>query len=101
MPTPDTEGTFSEKREPQHPDDRIFYRNIFVPIDFSEHAARTVTYAVSLAASFSCPATLLHVINLQNYPVYQYAFEYTVPDRYISQYELAESEARNAHCIAE
>jgi universal stress protein A len=95
MPTPDTEGTFSESREPERTDDRIFHRCILVPIDFSEHTAKTVTYAVSLAACFSCPVTLLHVINLQDYPIYQYALEYTVPDRYISQYEYAESEARN------
>ena len=95
MPAPDTEGTPSENLELQRLDDRIFNRAILVPIDFSEHAAKTVTYAVSLAAWFSCPATLLHVINLQDYPMYQYSLEYTVPDRYISQYEYAESEARN------
>lgn len=93
MPTPETEGTFSEN--PDRPDDRIFNRGILVPIDFSEQTANTVTYAVSLAACFSCPVTLLHVINLQDYPIYQSALEYTVPDRYISQQEYAESEARN------
>ncbi len=106
MPTPDTEGTFSESREPERTDDRIFHRCILVPIDFSEHTAKTVTYAVSLAVCFSCPVTLLHVINLQDYPIYQYALEYTVPDRYISQYEYAESEAREIltaaeHCSAD
>jgi nucleotide-binding universal stress UspA family protein len=76
-------------------DDRIFYRSILVPIDFSETSAITVTYAAKLAACFGCPVTLLHVINLQDYPINQYPLEYTVPDRYISQYEYAESEARN------
>lgn len=96
MPTPETKGTSSENRELKCADDRIFNRAILVPIDFSEHTAKAVTYAVSLAACFSCPVTLLHVINLQDYPIYQYSLEYTVPDRYISQYEYAESEARDA-----
>jgi nucleotide-binding universal stress UspA family protein len=95
MPTPYNKGTPRENRELNYADDRIFNRAILVAIDFSERTAKTVTYAVSVAACFSCPVTLLHVINLQDYPMYQYSLEYTVPDRYISQYEYAESEARN------
>src|SRR3982074_755083 len=96
MDTRDTEGTLSEKMDSHGADDRLSFRSILVPLDFSENSATTVTYAAKLAECFGCPVTLLHVINLQDYPIHQYPLEYKLPDRYVSQFEFAESEAKNS-----
>ena len=96
MATGDTEGTLREYPDSGGSDDRICYRSILVPIDFSENSVIAVTYAARLAACFGCPVTLLHVINMQDNPINQYPLEYKLPDPYVSQYEFAESEARNA-----
>jgi nucleotide-binding universal stress UspA family protein len=95
MATGDTEGTLRENPDSHGADERICFRSILVPIDFSENSAITVTYAAKFAACFRCPVTLLHVINLKDYAINQYPLGYTLPDRYVSQYEFAESEARN------
>ena len=91
----DKEESFLENPDLKRTDDRLVYRSILVPIDFSENSEKSATYAAKLAACFGCAVTLLHVINLRDYPYNRYPLEYTVPDRYISQYEFAESEARN------
>ena len=89
------EEPFLENPDSKPTDDRLVYRSILVPIDFSENSEKSATYAAKLAACFGCPVTLLHVINLRDYPLNRYPLEYTVPDRYISQYEFAESEAKD------
>jgi len=91
----DKEESFLENPDSARADDRLVYRSILVPIDFSENSEKSAIYAARLAACFGCPVTLLHVINLRDYPINRYPLEYTVPDRYISQYEFAESEAKN------
>ena len=91
----DKEESFLENPDLKRTDDRLVYRSILVPIDFSENSEKSATYAAKLAACFGCAVTLLHVINLRDYPYNRYPLEYTVPDRYISQYEFAESEAKN------
>jgi nucleotide-binding universal stress UspA family protein len=96
MATGDTEGSLRENRDPHGADDRISFRSILVPIDFSEHSTTTVTYAAKVAEYFGCQVRLLHVINLQDNPIHQYPLEYKLPDRYVSQFEYAESEAKNA-----
>ena len=87
----DKEESFLENPDSTHTDDRLVYRSILVPIDFSESSEKIAIYAARLAACFGCPVTLLHVINLRDYPINRYPLEYTVPDSYISQYEFAES----------
>jgi nucleotide-binding universal stress UspA family protein len=96
MATGDTQGTLRENPDSHGADDRFSFRSILVPIDFSENSATTVAYAAKVAACFGCPVTLLHVINLQDYPIHQYPLEYKLPDRYVSQFEFAESEAKNS-----
>jgi len=91
----DTEDFFSQQPESSGSDDRLRCRSILVPVDLSTRSEETAIYAAKLAACFECPVTLLHVISLHDYPINQYPLEYTVPDRYISQYEYAESEVRN------
>jgi len=95
MPDADKEESFLENPDSKRTNDRLAYRSILVPIDFSESSEKIAIYAARLAACFGCPVTLLHVINLRDYPINRYPLEYTVPDRYISQYEFAESEAKN------
>jgi universal stress protein A len=95
MPEPDMEDSFRKNPELSRIDDRLNFRSILVSVDFSEHSERIVVYAAKLAACFGCSVILLHVISLQDYPVNQYPLEYTVPDRYVSQYEFAESEVKN------
>jgi nucleotide-binding universal stress UspA family protein len=95
MPDADKEELFLENPDLKRTDDRLVYRSILVPIDFSEHSEKAAIHAARLAACFGCTVTLLHVINLRDYPINRYPLEYTVPDRYISQSEFAESEAKN------
>ena len=95
MPDADKEESFLENPDSKPAGDRLVYRSILVPIDFSENSEKSAIYAAKLAACFGCPVTLLHVINLRDYPLNRYPLEYTVPDRYISQYEFAESEAKD------
>jgi nucleotide-binding universal stress UspA family protein len=105
MPDPDTEKS-STNPASSSVIDKISYRRILVPVVFCESSAKAAIYAARLAACFGCPVTLLHVISLQGNPIGQYPLEYTVPDSYVSQHELAESEAKAAlrslaDCFAE
>ena len=95
MSEPDSEQ-FSTSPSPNPAIDRMSYRRMLVPVDFSESSDKAAIYAARLAACFGCPVTLLHVISLQDNPISPYPLEYTAPDRYVSQYELAQAEAKKA-----
>jgi universal stress protein A len=48
-------------------EDALIYRGILVPVDFSEHSEKTVTYAAKLASRDDAKLTLLHVVQTPQY----------------------------------
>jgi nucleotide-binding universal stress UspA family protein len=45
------------------------FRNLLVPIDFSEHSKKTVEYAAQLAALTGAEMKVVHVVRIPEYPI--------------------------------
>ncbi|MBI4853842.1 MAG: universal stress protein [Acidobacteria bacterium] len=45
-------------------------KNILVPIDFSEHSKKSLTYAIELAKNYKATLQLLHIIDTPIYPAF-------------------------------
>jgi universal stress protein A len=78
------------------------YDKILVPIDFSEHSKRTVSYAIKTASSHKATIYLLHVFQIPDYVVTPYARRRQNCAEVQSQVDTAEQEARETlHDFAE
>jgi nucleotide-binding universal stress UspA family protein len=80
----------------------ISYDKILVPIDFSEHSKRTVSYAIKTASKHKATIYLLHVFQVPDYVVTPYARRrQNCVDAHL-QVDIAEREARETlHEFAE
>src|ERR1700759_3499132 len=72
----------------------IAYDKILVPIDFSEHSKRTLSYAIKTASKHKATIYLLHVFQIPDYVVTPYARRrQNCADAHL-QIDIAEREAR-------
>jgi nucleotide-binding universal stress UspA family protein len=72
----------------------LAYDKILVPIDFSEHSKRTVSYAIKTASKHNATIYLLHVFQIPDYVVTPYARRRQNCVDAHSQVDIAEREAR-------
>ena len=72
----------------------LAYDKILVPIDFSEHSKRTVSYAMRIASRHNATIYLLHVFQIPDYVVTPYARRRQNSAEVQSQVDTAEQEAR-------
>jgi len=72
----------------------ISYDKILVPIDFSEHSKRTVSYAIKTASKYKATIYLLHVFQIPDYVVTPYARRRQNCAEMHSHVDTAEREAR-------
>jgi universal stress protein A len=70
------------------------YDRILVPIDFSEHSKKTVSYATGFALKHDSTIYLLHVFQIPDYVVTPYARRRQDSAEVQSQVDAAEQEAR-------
>jgi nucleotide-binding universal stress UspA family protein len=68
------------------------YRIILVPIDFSEHSAKTIEYAAKLAARFGSEVKLLNVLEIPDYITPEYQKAYLSENRIVPHIDVAERE---------
>jgi nucleotide-binding universal stress UspA family protein len=76
-----------------HGDRLVKYRNLLVPIDFSEHSKKTVEYAMQLASFTGARIKILHVSQMPENPAALYEGIYVDPDSLQSSLENARREA--------
>ena len=74
-------------------EDALSYRNILVPVDFSEHTEKTVSHATNLAARFDARLTLLHVFQTPEYASLPYQGTHLKVDELKSGFSVAEQQA--------
>ena len=74
-------------------EDAFSYRNILVPVDFSEHTEKTVANATNLAARFKAKLTLLHVFQTPEYASLLYQGTHLKMDELRSSLSFAEQQA--------
>jgi universal stress protein A len=96
LPTPSLGGTAESQEHSQVASDEseLAYDRILVPIDFSEHSKRTVSYATRTAARHNSTIYLLHVFQIPDYVVTPYARRRQHCAEVQSQVDAAEQEAR-------
>ena len=70
------------------------YDRILVPIDFSEHSKRTLSYATRTASRHQSTIYLLHVFQIPDYVITPYARRRHNSAEVQSQLDIAEQEAR-------
>ena len=58
----------------------VGYRNILVPVDFSEHSKKTIDYARQLAASTGAGIKIMHVLRMAKNPERFYEGLYIVDE---------------------
>jgi hypothetical protein len=75
LPIPSSGETAVSLESPQVVTDEkdLPYDRILVPIDFSEHSKRTVSYATRTAVRHDSTIYLLHVFQIPDYVVTPYA----------------------------
>jgi universal stress protein A len=104
LPTPSSIET-AESHEPfdvATDESGLAYDKILVPIDFSEHSKRTVSYATKTASRHNSTIYLLHVFQVPDYVVTPYARRRQNCAEVQSQVDAAEQEAReNLEAFAE
>jgi universal stress protein A len=76
--------------------DNLVFRRILVPIDFSEHSKKTVSYAANLASRESAAVLLLHVFQIPDYVVTPFARRKQHNDQFESHVGVAEQSARES-----
>jgi universal stress protein A len=74
-------------------DRSLIYRNLLVPIDFSEHSEKTVQYAAKLAGLAGASVKILHVIKIPEYPAALYQGLYIEHDQVRAYLETAKRDA--------
>jgi universal stress protein A len=89
-------GQSSESRESpgEHPNEHDpMYRRILLPIDFSEHSKRTISYAKRIALRYDSTVYLLHVFQVPDYIVMPYPRQSGYSAEVQAQVSAAEREA--------
>jgi len=76
--------------------DDLRLRRILVPIDFSEHSKKTISYAMNLASRYNAMVQLLHVFQISDYVITPFARRKQHADQVKSQIDSAEQEARES-----
>ena len=71
----------------------IAYRNLLVPIDFSEHSKKTIGYATQLAALTGASIKILHILQMPEYPAGFYQGIHIQPDLVKGVVEAAKQDA--------
>jgi nucleotide-binding universal stress UspA family protein len=71
----------------------ISFRNILVPVDFSEPSKKAVTYGLTLAGQFSANLLLAHIVPEST--ALTYAFPTRLPEVEKEQYDKAKREIEN------
>ncbi len=71
----------------------VAYRNILVPIDFSEHSEKTIEYATQLAAMVGACIKILHVLRIPEYPAAFYQGLYIEHEQVKTYVESGKREA--------
>jgi len=96
LPKPSsTESTAPDERPRDATDEGdLTYERILVPIDFSEHSKRTISYAMRTASRHGSTIYLLHVFQIPDYVVSPYARRKQNSAEVQSQLGAAEQEAR-------
>ena len=77
-------------------EDHVTFQRILVPIDFSEHSKRTISYATRFASRYNANVLLLHVFEIPDYVVAPYGRGQQASDRSKSQIDAAEQDARES-----
>ena len=77
-------------------EDDLTFKRILVPIDFSEHSARTVLSAINLASRDNATIQLLHVFQMADYVVTPFAQRKHLSKLDPSRLSVAEQEARES-----
>ena len=77
-------------------EDGIAFRRILVPIDFSGHSNKTVSYAIQLASQGNATVLLLHVFQIPDYVVTPFARRKQHNDQLESHVGFAEQAARES-----
>ncbi len=72
----------------------LAYKKILVPIDFSEHSKKTVSYATRIASRYNAIVLLLHVFETPAYAAVPYGRRQHTHDQITSQIDAAEQDAR-------
>ena len=71
----------------------MVYRNLLIPIDFSEHSKKTIDYATQLADLAGASMKILHVLKLPEYPAAFYQGLYIEHDQIKTYLETGKAEA--------
>ena len=71
----------------------MVYRNLLIPIDFSEHSKKTIDYATQLADLAGASMKVLHVLKLPEYPAAFYQGLYIEHDQIKTYLETGKAEA--------
>ncbi len=82
-------------------EDRITYQRILVPIDFSEHSKRTISYATRFATRYNASVQLLHVFKIPDYVETPYGRGQQTCGQNKSLVDAAEQEARDTLSVFE
>ena len=75
-------------------EDDLAYKRILVPIDFSEHSKKTVSYATRFASRYNATVQLLHVFEIPDYAATPYGRREQTCNQIKSQVDAAEQDAR-------
>ena len=76
-------------------ENELTYKKILVPIDFSEHSRKSVSYATRFASRYPATLQILHVFEIPDYAVAQYGYRQQSCGQLESQINAAEQEARD------
>ena len=98
LSSPSSGATAESHNRPEPATDEadLAYDKILVPIDFSEHSKRTVSYATKTASRHGSTIYLLHVFQVPDYVVTPYARRRQNCAEVQSQVDAAEQEARES-----
>ena len=71
------------------------FSRILVPVDFSKHSERTVSYAAKFASRYESTIQLLHVFEIPDYVITPFACRKQNPEDVKKLVDTAEQEARD------
>ena len=94
----DSVSPSSTATQPGHPaaskERDLIYRKILVPIDFSEHSRKTISYAIRFASRYNATLQLLHVFEIPDYAATPYGRQPQACNQIKSLVDAAEYEVR-------
>ncbi|HYY29082.1 MAG TPA: universal stress protein [Chthoniobacterales bacterium] len=75
-------------------ENELTYKQILVPIDFSEQSRRSVSYAARFASRYNATLQLLHVLEIPDYSLAHRQYRPESADRHKPELDAAEDDAR-------